>query len=177
MDDSDSFYKILVATTPAECRQIGQEVKNFDQDLWDKSLEKIVNSVISQKFFADEHCQKVLLSTGQAPIAECGKTNTVWGVGLRARHCRRSDRSSWRGRNVLGAALVLTRQQLQDGNVPSRHSIGEDINPTVPTPVVGRFRMLVFNSALVGSAFCQLSNMYEHSSPFVVEVPAWARRE
>ena len=53
-----------------------------------------------------------LVDTGDAILAECAVRDQIWGIGLSMRDPNRLDRSKWRGKNLLGYALMMVREQL-----------------------------------------------------------------
>ena len=50
--------------------------------------------------------------TGTALLAECAVKDRIWGIGLSMHDPDRFNPRQWRGRNLLGYALMLTRRKL-----------------------------------------------------------------
>ncbi|MGB5022994.1 MAG: NADAR domain-containing protein [Bifidobacterium adolescentis] len=45
-------------------------------------------------------------------LAECAVKDRIWGIGLSMHDPARFNPSQWRGQNLLGYALMLTRRKL-----------------------------------------------------------------
>merc|ERR1719401_1615743 len=70
MGDLEAFREIDAADTPKACKALGRGVRNFDEALWGRHLEEVAFEVVRQKFAAEGFLRDVLLSTGQAILAE-----------------------------------------------------------------------------------------------------------
>ncbi len=72
--------EILSTTSPAQQKKLGRQVKNFDQEVWRREREKIVQEGNYYKFTAaidDEHrvmLKDLLLSTGDKELVEVRTT-------------------------------------------------------------------------------------------------------
>ena len=64
------------------------------------------------KFTQNIALRKALKATGNAILAEAAASDSVWGIGLSIKDERRFDMRNWRGRNLLGYALILVRSKL-----------------------------------------------------------------
>ena len=106
MDDYDVFWEIVHSRSPMECKELGRSVRNFDNELWMRHLDRVAVDVVRQKFVADAAMRDLLLSTGELPIAEASLTDRIWGIGMDINDPRASDPSQWMGRNALGRALM-----------------------------------------------------------------------
>ena len=51
------------------------------------------------------------LSTGNKRLAEASTLDAVWGIGLRPEDPRANDPRQWRGKNLLGEALLPFAKQ------------------------------------------------------------------
>ena len=54
------------------------------------------------------------LSTGHKRLAEASPLDPVGGIGLRADDPRAKDPRQWRGKNLLGEALSVVREETRD---------------------------------------------------------------
>merc|ERR1719343_168126 len=106
----------MVAPDPKTAKGLGRCVYPWNQDIWDKHLEEVAFEVVRQKFAASSQLQDVLLSTGTATLAEATRNDCIWGIGLNINEDAVSDPRQWRGRNVLGFALMRAREHLRNGN-------------------------------------------------------------
>ena len=74
--DVEVAEKILKTTSPAQQKKLGRQVKNFDDDVWQREREKIVQDGNYYKFSAavDETERKtlrlLLLKTGNKELVE-----------------------------------------------------------------------------------------------------------
>ena len=64
------------------------------------------------KFSQNEQLKKLLLSTGDAILAECAVRDMIWGIGLSMRDPDRLDQRKWRGQNLLGYTLMMVRRKI-----------------------------------------------------------------
>ena len=64
------------------------------------------------KFSQNAELGARLEATGTALLAECAVKDRIWGIGLSMHDPDRFNPSQWRGRNLLGYALMLTRRKL-----------------------------------------------------------------
>ena len=113
MKDEEAFAEIEATKEPKSCKALGRSIRNFDQALWDSHLEDIAFEVVKQKFEADPELRAVLLSTGNATLVEAAPHDCIWGVGMGATDEGILDPTQWRGRNVLGYALVRARTAIR----------------------------------------------------------------
>ena len=54
-----------------------------------------------------------LLQTGERILVEASPMDTIWGIGLAQDNSQANDPTKWRGDNLLGFALMVVRDQLQ----------------------------------------------------------------
>jgi hypothetical protein len=113
MDDIEIFQEIVDAADPKSCKTLGRAVRNFDEELWNKHLDEVAFEVVRQKFESEKRLRELLLSTGTKVLAEAAPNDCIWGIGLPTKDGRVQDPSLWQGRNVLGTALMRTREYLQ----------------------------------------------------------------
>ena len=105
---------ILCATTPAEAKQAGFRVRNFDHVDWDKSKKKIMLDLLRVKFAKDSELSRVLLKTAGKSIAEAGKSKS-FSIGLPLYSRNIFDTSKWpKNCNILGKCLMEIRRELSD---------------------------------------------------------------
>ena len=107
--DDESFEAILEAKTPIEVKRLGRGVKDYDEDYWEEWREWYMYEILKQKFGSCPRLLHTLLQTGDRLIAEASLTDSVWGIGLSMNHEDAMQPSRWRGRNLLGNALMRTR--------------------------------------------------------------------
>jgi len=112
-DDPEMLERILDSETPAEAKKLGRQVRNFDQDTWVRHRYDLVVAGNEAKFGQHPELGDYLLSTGDAVLVEAAPRDVIWGIGLGASNPRATDPSQWRGRNLLGFALMEVRERLR----------------------------------------------------------------
>lgn len=128
MGDKETFKQIAEAKDPASCKALGRRVRPFDGDLWEEHLRVTAFEVVQQKFASDPKLKEVLLSTGDAVIAEATRNDKIWGIGIDVGDPRVNDTKQWLGRNVLGYALMEAREHLRKQDQSNEvHSASETV--------------------------------------------------
>lgn len=110
--DKENFEAILAESDPGECQALGRKCKGFDNAVWDEHVDEIAVQVLIQKFNSDESLKALLLSTGDALIANANK-NPVWGIGFSKGDPEVHSPQEWTMRNVQGRALMRVREHLR----------------------------------------------------------------
>ena len=65
------------------------------------------------KFRQNPDLLEKLLATENALLAECAVRDQIWGIGLSMSSKNRFDTEKWRGKNLLGFALMQVRDTLR----------------------------------------------------------------
>jgi ribA/ribD-fused uncharacterized protein len=110
--DNEVFEKILKAEKPGEVKELGRQIINFDQPKWDATKYEIVKTGNVHKFQQNKILSEYLINTGDRVIVEASPTDTIWGIGLAADSRLAENPHTWRGENLLGFALMETRDFL-----------------------------------------------------------------
>ena len=110
--DPETEAKILTARTPAEAKSLGRLVRNFDDATWSAQRFDLVVTGNVAKFDQDADLRAYLVSTANRVLVEASPRDQIWGIGLGAANERATDPSQWRGRNLLGFALMEARERL-----------------------------------------------------------------
>ncbi|GHH79429.1 hypothetical protein GCM10018793_32200 [Streptomyces sulfonofaciens] len=110
--DDASLPAILAARTPAEAKKLGRLVTGFDEERWARARFELVVAGNTAKFGQDPALRAYLLGTGERVLVEASPRDRLWGIGLAASDERATDPSRWRGRNLLGFALMEARARL-----------------------------------------------------------------
>ncbi|MBO5524148.1 MAG: NADAR family protein [Roseburia sp.] len=111
--DDERMSGIMATCDVAEIKSLGRKVQGFDDDIWNENKYRIVKEGIKQKFVQNEELLEKLLSTGDEILAECAVRDTIWGIGLSMGDNRRTDKKQWKGKNLLGKALMEVRDELK----------------------------------------------------------------
>ncbi|WP_350280429.1 NADAR family protein [Kribbella sp. HUAS MG21] len=110
--DAAAEERILAARTPAEAKNLGREVRDFDEQVWAAERFEIVVAGSTAKFGQDPALRAYLVGTGGRVLVEASPLDRVWGIGLAADDPRAADPAGWRGLNLLGFALMAARDRL-----------------------------------------------------------------
>ena len=110
--DIETASKILEATHPRECKELGRKVRNFNQEIWDQVKQGIVFTGNYHKFNFHKEMRDVLFETKGLLIVEASVWDCVWGIGMDAEDPDALDRDKWKGKNLLGWALTCVREAL-----------------------------------------------------------------
>ncbi|MEV4759380.1 NADAR family protein [Micromonospora sp. NPDC049559] len=111
-DDHETAARILAAQHPHRAKNLGRQVRGFDQRRWDEERYGIVVAGSVAKFTQHEELGDFLRGTGERVLVEASPLDRIWGIGLAADDPAARDPASWRGSNLLGFALMEARSQL-----------------------------------------------------------------
>ncbi|MFJ4872436.1 NADAR family protein [Streptomyces sp. NPDC088757] len=111
--DADAERAALAARTPAEAKNAGRLVRDFDEAVWRRERFGIVVEGGVHKFSSDGALRAYLLGTGGRVLVEASPVDRIWGIGLAATDPGAHDPARWRGLNLLGFALMEARDRLR----------------------------------------------------------------
>lgn len=114
--DGEIRAQILDCTTPAEAKALGRAVRNFDERRWNAERFEIVVRGNVAKFGQSPSMREFLLRTGNKVLVEASPSDRIWGIGMTAQDEFALQPQKWRGRNLLGFALMAAREQLRLGD-------------------------------------------------------------
>ncbi|MGC4750527.1 NADAR family protein [Micromonospora sp. DT201] len=107
--------QMLTAPHPGAVKALGRQVRDFDQATWDAYSFGLVVAGNVAKFSQHPNLGQYLSRTGNRVLVEASPVDQVWGIGLSTTDPRAQDLAQWRGRNLLGFALMHARAQLATG--------------------------------------------------------------
>lgn len=110
--DADTAQKILDTDNFKLMKQLGREVRNYDDMTWSKIRYDVVKSGVLAKFSQNPGLAEKLLNTGSSLLAECAVRDRIWGIGLGMSNPDRFNPAMWRGQNLLGRVLMDVRRIL-----------------------------------------------------------------
>ncbi len=111
--DEKSATMILKATEPIQCKALGRKVENFNEQIWKEQNERIVLEGNRQKFTQNPDLLQKLLETDGTTLVEASPRDRLYGIGLSAKNPKALNRSTWRGKNLLGELLTKLRDELK----------------------------------------------------------------
>ncbi|MFO0597944.1 MAG: NADAR family protein [Myxococcaceae bacterium] len=111
--DREALARILAESDPAKVKQLGREVRGYDDAKWGAARFDAVTRGSVAKFASSAALRAFLLATGDAVLVEAAPRDRIWGIGLGRENPNVSKPEAWRGQNLLGFALVAAREQLR----------------------------------------------------------------
>ena len=105
--------KIMQTTDQQKMQDLGREVGNFIQAVWDGRKQLIVYKGVLAKFKQNPDLRERLMATGNALPVECSKSDKVWGIGLGMDSPDAADPGKWKGQNLLGFTIQAVREELK----------------------------------------------------------------
>jgi ribA/ribD-fused uncharacterized protein len=110
--DAEAVPRILEAKSPAEAKALGRAVCNFDPDVWEKArFDAVVRGNVA-KFRQNEDLGAFLRATKEKVLVEASPRDRIWGIGMGKSNPDSLVPARWRGRNLLGFALMAARAEL-----------------------------------------------------------------
>lgn len=106
--------QILSEKDPNKCKKLGSQVKDFDDETWEKEGYMIAKNSCLAKFQQNEDLKTLLLNTGDSILAEASPYDKKWGIGLKPNNRDVYDIKKWQGRNLLGKILMEVREELRN---------------------------------------------------------------
>lgn len=110
--DDAALARVLAAASPAEAKAVGREVRGYDDARWEEARAAAVVRGNLAKFGQNAELGSFLASTGARVLVEASPHDRIWGIGMAASNPDARDPARWRGRNLLGFALMDVRAQL-----------------------------------------------------------------
>ena len=107
--DDGTADEILTVRHPNQAKALGRRVHDFDDKIWADERFDIVVAGSVAKFSQHADLREFLLRTGDRVLVEASPRDRVWGIGLSASDPRAAEPAQWRGRNLLGFALMRAR--------------------------------------------------------------------
>lgn len=112
--DMETYAKIMAADDPKDYKELGREVRFFDAAAWDHAKYPIVLRGNLAKFGQNPELWAYLDGTGDSVLVEASPYDGIWGVKLPMDDPRIGDPNQWNGENLLGFALMETRDILRE---------------------------------------------------------------
>lgn len=112
--ENEIFQKIIKADKPGEVKELGRQIKGFDEVKWGQIKFEIVKTGNIHKFNQNKKLKDFLLSTADRVIVEASPTDTIWGIGLSQDSKMIDNPYTWHGENLLGFALMEVRDFLRE---------------------------------------------------------------
>lgn len=111
--DAGVAERIRTAPHPRAAKDLGRQVRGFDEERWAERRFDFVVTANLAKFGQHAELRDFLLGTGGRVIVEASPRDRIWGTGLAADHEHGTSPEHWPGLNLLGFALMEVRHQLR----------------------------------------------------------------
>ncbi len=105
--------KILQETDPQMCKALGRKVKGFSEKIWERNRYDIVKKANYAKFSHNAFIRQYLLSTGDKILVEASPYDGIWGIKMSQSDVNIKNPKFWKGKNLLGFALMEVRDLLR----------------------------------------------------------------
>lgn len=110
--DADAEALVLSTDDPAVAKKAGRTVRSFDADRWSAVCFDLVVQGNLAKFGQHPALRAFLVGTAPQVLVEAAPNDPIWGIGLDQHAPEALDPTRWKGKNLLGFALMKVRAQL-----------------------------------------------------------------
>jgi ribA/ribD-fused uncharacterized protein len=107
--DDEVLAEILREADPSKVKALGRRVRGYDDARWGARRFDAVTEGSVGKFSSTPELKAWLLGTGDAVLVEAAPRDQVWGIGLGRDNPLVAQPAKWRGKNLLGFALMRAR--------------------------------------------------------------------
>lgn len=111
--DRETEALIMAEYNQLKIKKLGRKVAGYDDAVWSARRQQVSIRGNICKFAQNPRLKDFLLSTGDKILVEASPEDTVWGIGLDENSPAAIVPSRWRGRNLLGFALMEAREHLR----------------------------------------------------------------
>lgn len=107
--DNEIASALLRETNARKIKELGRQVKDFDEEVWSFFRSRVVYEGNKAKFRQNPDLLNSLTNTMGTTLVEASPNDKIWGIGLTEDDPRAKRRESWEGTNLLGEILTLLR--------------------------------------------------------------------
>lgn len=115
--DTEIYQRIILSRKPAEVKDLGRRISNFDEAIWTAKRYEIVKQGNLHKFQQNPDLGAYLVTTENRILVEASPVDYIWGIGLAQDHEDASQPDRWKGLNLLGFALMEVRNLLLNNEI------------------------------------------------------------
>lgn len=112
--DFETLSRIMKQTDPQKVKDLGREVQDFDQEVWDASNVILVAIGAYYKFTQHDELHDLMQDWQGLRFVEGSPKDKLWGVGMRWDDPKIEDPDNWRGENRLGQALDVVSMMIRE---------------------------------------------------------------
>ena len=110
--DKRIAIQILETEDVSRIKKLGRSVAGYNDNYWSGIRQVVVYQGLLEKFRQNNDLKSLLLNTQNAILAECAVDDKIWGIGLSMKDPDRTNRTKWKGQNLLGYTLMMVRDGL-----------------------------------------------------------------
>lgn len=93
-------------------KNLGRQVKNFDEKAWNEKSVKNMKFGAKLKFTQNQDLKDILLNTQNKNLVEASPYDKIWGTGLNKENSMKTDPNKWPGKNLLGQVLDNVKKEI-----------------------------------------------------------------
>lgn len=112
--DMAIYEQIVNSSKPGKVKELGRQVKDFNQRVWEENRFQIVVRGNFHKFSQNKDLGIFLKRTNDRILVEASPVDNIWGIGLAQNDKNAENPYFWNGLNLLGYALMETRDILNE---------------------------------------------------------------
>jgi len=101
--------EIIETKKQGKVKELGRQILNFNQEMWDINKFQIVLKGNYHKFNQNQKLREFLINTKNKILAEASPLDSIWGIGLSIEDESIYNPKLWEGKNLLGFALMEVR--------------------------------------------------------------------
>ena len=115
LDDEASAKQVMATDDPEQQQTIGRNAKNYEdrKAIWEGICQVVAMRGLLAKFSQHDDLRQKLLETGDDDLVECARSDHRWACGIGLYDDDRRDINRWKGKNILGFALMEVRERLK----------------------------------------------------------------
>lgn len=102
---SSKVFKNEWGAIQKEIKQLGREVKGYNESVWLRNRERIILEGNLAKFSQNQDLKDILLSKKEKVFVDASPYDKIYGIGLKEDDPRAKDPTQWLGLNLLGKTL------------------------------------------------------------------------
>ena len=162
--------QILSTSDVAKIKSLGRQVSNYDESMWNGIRQIVVYEGLLAKFSQNEEIKAKLKATGNAVLAECAVKDRIWGIGLSMKDPDRLNKAKWNGQNLLGYALMMVRERLQQDYSWEQRKVREitDRYDNLRIPVAASLRIAGTTPYYGANGIQDYVEGYTHDGEFIL---------
>lgn len=109
--DKETADKILATNNPRKAKELGRQVRNYNDDLWNEKRYQIMFTANLYKYNQNKELMDALTSDElrDKTFVEASPYDRIWGIGIGMEDDASDDEKMWKGQNLLGKCLTELR--------------------------------------------------------------------